>query len=172
MNEHPAPSSVALQTAVQQSLRSPCQSKRGAVVYLPRTDQIFGRGYNRMPPGFVCDGSDTCKATCRRDAVHAEQMALLMAGAQNCIGCDLVHIKTLDGWPVESGGPSCIECAKMILAAGIAGVWLFEAHGWRRYNTAEFYLLSVSSVTTVPPHQCEHELACTICGKAFEGSQR
>lgn len=146
-----------IEIAVQQSQCSPCQSKRGAVIYRERFDgvHILGRGQNHKTDR-SCDGSDRCKATCRVDALHAEQMALLnTSGHANC--ADLVHVKTVDGALVPSGEPSCVECSKLLMAAGIAGVWLYHADGWRRYEAAEFHRLSLiarlSSLTPDAPTQ-------------------
>jgi hypothetical protein len=59
-------------------------------------------------------------------------------------GCDMLHVKTVDGELVPSGGPSCVQCSKLALAAGIAGVWLFHEDGWRRYGAVEFHELSLA----------------------------
>lgn len=130
--------------AVEVSCQSPCRSKRGVVVF--HDDHVVSNGYNFKPRGFDCDGSDACKAACRREAIHAEQMALLsFSAAFGRSSRDLLHVKTVDGRLVASGGPSCVECSKLILACGIAGVWLFHENGWRRYDAAEFHRLSLES---------------------------
>lgn len=126
--------------AVEVSRWSPCRSKRGVVIF--NGDDILGHGYNYKPRGFDCDDSEKCKATCRVEAIHAEQQALLAVG-RRASGADLLHAKTVDGVLVASGGPSCIQCSKLALVSGIAGVWLFHENGWRRYETAEFHRLSL-----------------------------
>lgn len=136
-----------IDTAVELSTFSPCRSKRGAVIF--RENHRIGSGYNFKPRGFDCDGSAACKATCRHEAVHAEQMALMKAGL-HAQGCDLLHVKTVDGQLVPSGGPSCVQCSKLALAAGIAGVWLFHAEGWKRYPIGEFHQLSLAAMASAP----------------------
>jgi len=32
-----------------------------------------------------------------------------------------------------------VECSKLMLAAGVAGVWLYQEAGWRRWTAAEFH---------------------------------
>lgn len=116
---------------------SPCQSKRGVVIFSESggyqtssgtSGRIITRGFNRPPAPFVCDGSDRCKQTCGRSAVHAEQVALLAAGWQ-AHGESLLHIKVVDGQPVGSLNPSCLECSKLILEAGIVRVYLLHDSG-------------------------------------------
>lgn len=133
-----------LAVALEEAGRSPCQSKRGVVVF-DEAGFIVGTGHNRKPKGFDCDGSNDCKATCRSQAVHAEQWALLDAGPQ-AYGRELMHVKAVNGLLVTSGSPSCVQCSKLILAAGVEGVWLFRADGlWHRYDATEFHMLSIAN---------------------------
>lgn len=131
--------------AVRASKLSPCRSKRGAVVF--RGDTVFTSGCNHQVPPLTCDGSDACKATCRQTAVHAEQVALNGTGA-HVRGCDLLHVKTVDGQLVPSGPPSCVQCSKLAALSGIAGVWLYHAEGWKRYHVNEFHELSARASLT------------------------
>jgi hypothetical protein len=41
--------------------------------------------------------------------------------------------------PVASGPPSCAECAKLMLATGLEGVWLLDDSGWRFWSMLDFY---------------------------------
>lgn len=129
--------------AVEVSAWSPCRSKRGVVIF--DGDDILTHGYNYKPGGFDCDGSDACKATCREEAVHAEQQALLARGPKVVRGSEMLHVKTVNGALVASGGPSCVQCSKLALVCGIAGVWLFHEDGWRRYPMVEFHHLSLAA---------------------------
>jgi deoxycytidylate deaminase len=143
MSEHAAPPEHIVEFAIEMATCSPCRSKRGAVVFGRIVGNLISRGYNFKPNGFNCDGSEACKATCRTEAVHAEQMALLNAGTR-AGGLDLLHAKAVDGRLVSSGGPSCVQCSKLILAAGVAGVWLYD-EGWHRYDSTEFHRLSLEA---------------------------
>jgi hypothetical protein len=130
-----------VQFAIEASLNSPCQSKRGVAVF--SADDLMVVGWNHKPRGFDCDGSAACKATCGRQAIHAEQMALMGNGKTS--GCDMLHVKTVDGLLVPSGGPSCLECSKLILFCRISGMWLYHFDGWRRYEAAEFHRLTLAA---------------------------
>ena len=146
--ERPAgetPPAHIIDLAVQVSGWSPCRSKRGVVIYAG--ENVVTHGYNYKPRGFDCDQTAACKATCRREAIHAEQQALLSAG-RKAEGADLLHVKTVNGQLVVSGGPSCVECSKLARAAGIAGVWLYHADGWQRYPIAEFHRQSLAAQPT------------------------
>jgi len=135
------PPSRMVEVAVERSRESPCQSKRGVVLF--RENLRIGSGFNhRLVP--TCDGSAACKATCRQTAIHAEQHALIRAGL-HAQGCDALHVKTVNGTLVPSGPPSCVECSKLLLVAGVLGVWLFHEDGWRRYEIVEFHRLSLAA---------------------------
>ena len=127
--------------AILQSTFSPCQSKRGVVIF-DAAGHPIAWGYNFKPRGFDCDGTDACKATCRVEAIHAEQMALVNAGRRSN-RAELIHVKSVDGQLVSSGPPSCVECSKLMLAAGIAVVWLYHGSEWCRYETADFHQRSL-----------------------------
>ncbi len=63
-----------------------------------------------------------------------------------CGALDMIHAKVVDGELVPSGGPSCWQCSKAILADGrIGGVWLFHNEGWRRYGATEFHRLTLKT---------------------------
>lgn len=138
------PPSWAIDAAIASSKLSPCRSKRGVAVFVARSHLIVGSGCNQQIQPFECDGSHACKVICRESAIHAEQAALLQAG-RSAVGCDLVHVKTVDGDLVPSGGPSCVQCSKLVVPAGILGVWLLHDTGWRRYEAQEFHRLSVEA---------------------------
>lgn len=135
------PMTRALEQAIHMANMSPCQSKRGAVVF--NDEGLISSGYNDQVPPRKCDGSNLCKSTCRISAVHAEQFALMFAGV-DAKGADILHVKTVDGKLVPSGPPSCVECSKLIVGACIKNVWLFHEDGWKRYTAEEFHFKSLS----------------------------
>jgi deoxycytidylate deaminase len=130
-----------VELAMQVSGWSPCRSKRGSVIF-DRDGNVIAHGHNYKPQGFECDGSAACKATCRVEAIHAEQRALLDAGSR-ARGAEMLHVKTVNGALVASGGPSCVQCSKLGMAAGVTAMWLHHETGWRRYDTSEWHRLSL-----------------------------
>lgn len=117
-----------LEHAAEQARMSPCsKSKRGVVVWSCHTGLVLSRGFNHPPEPFRCDGSEACRAACGKRCVHAEQAALLDLG-DRVVGMHMLHVKVVDGQPVPGGPPSCSQCSKLILAAGIEAMWLYE-HG-------------------------------------------
>jgi hypothetical protein len=133
--------------ALEAASTSTCRSQRGAVAFTG--SELEGRelvavGFNQKPAG-DCDGSEHCKATCRREAVHAEQ-ALLLSGVDLAAGgrVEVLHVKAIGGRLVASGGPDCIECAKLLRFAGVIAVWLYHVDGWRWYPIEEFHRLSIT----------------------------
>ncbi len=119
---------TALGLAAGIAAESPCQSKRGVVIW--RDGVMISRANNGQPRGFMCDGSEQCRKNCGKSAVHAEQRALLFALADqyDVYGASMLHVKVVDGEPVASERPSCIECSKLILEAGVCEMWLLHNH--------------------------------------------
>ena len=134
--------------ALEAASSSTCRSQRGAVAFTGNDlegRELVAVGFNQKPGG-PCDGSETCKATCRREAVHAEQ-ALLTSGVDLAFAgaVEVIHVKRAGGRLAVSGGPVCVECSKLLMFAGIVAVWLYHADGWRRYPIEEFHRLSIEA---------------------------
>lgn len=141
----------ALREAVEIGARSPCaKSKRGVVVWAPHLG-VTAWGHNTPPRGFGCDGSDACRAACGKVCVHAEQAAILSGLlAQNHVAqMEMLHVKVVDGEGVPGGPPSCPDCSKLILAVGIAGMWLYEEREGGpqlvRYTAEEFHRTTLAN---------------------------
>ena len=122
------------------AVKSPCaKSKRGVLVF--RSDgTVVGRGVNAQPAPFACDGSETCRASCAKLCEHAEQAALRDAGRLHPQAVlHMLHVKVVNGVAVPSGPPSCWQCSRAILAAGISTVWLLHEDGVRGYSAEDFH---------------------------------
>lgn len=133
----------ALAFAVRAALQATCQKSRRGVVLFRREDaEIVSSGFNGPPPGFVCTGSDACRGACNKVAIHAEDRAIRFAG-WHARGADLLHVKVVDELPDASGGPSCWQCSRTVVDAGIAGVWLLHEGGLKRYTAQEFHRLTL-----------------------------
>lgn len=110
--------------AVRKAMESPCRSKRGVVIST-ELGLIISSGFNHQPFPFECDSSDRCKKNCGKTAIHAEQSAILSAQS-NLSFSWMLHAKAMDGKPCASMAPSCLECSKLILEAGIQ--WMHLLH--------------------------------------------
>lgn len=150
----------AIEHAVRAAGRSPCaKSRRGVVIFHTRADawplaSPVAVGSNGPPPPFACDGSDSCRAACNRVAVHAEEAALLNALSNGRLveDAEMLHVKVdADGRPVASSGPSCWQCSRALVAAGLAGMWLLHADGLRRYDVVEFHRLTLEGNSLPAP---------------------
>ncbi len=131
----------ALVLAVRAARRSPCaKSQRGAVIW-KRLAGIVVPGWNHPPEPMSCSGSLHCREHCNKFCVHAEADAILRAGV-DLQGCEMLHVKVVDGEPVPSGGPSCWQCSRLILQSGIKTMWLLH-DGLRGYDAHEFHLLTL-----------------------------
>lgn len=153
----------ALQRAISHAINGNCsKSRRGVAIWRPR-GSLLSVACNRRADGLRCDGSAACRRDCKQICTHAEEVALHAAGV-SVKGAELLHIEMvlqddipsdiepgkqiiIDDWTgVPSGPPSCVECSKMILEAGIAGVHLFHADGWRRYTAVEFHQATLQAL--------------------------
>jgi hypothetical protein len=142
------PPQIAISAAIGAANDGSCgKSRRGVIAYRKFPyPHIVARGHNAPPRGFACDGSDACKAACPKVCIHAEQAVLMQEffGPRFGEPAYLVHVKTVDGELEVSGGPSCWQCSRMILAdTRIAGIWLFHEPGWRLYEPDEFHRLTL-----------------------------
>jgi hypothetical protein len=142
------PPQMAVSAAIASANSGPCgKSKRGVSAYREwPVPHVIARGHNAPPRGFACDGSDACKAACPKVCIHAEQAVLMQEffGPRFGEPAYLVHVKTVGGELVVSGGPSCWQCSRMIVAdTRIGGIWLFHEEGWRLYEPVEFHRLTL-----------------------------
>ena len=129
--------------AVATACRAGCAKSKRGVVLVSEDRTYLWTGWNEPPAPFVCDSSDACRSACNRVAVHAEERALLSCPCP--VGATMLHVKVVDGQPVPSGGPSCWQCSRSILAAGVAWMWLLHEDGWRRYSAVEFHALTLAA---------------------------
>lgn len=131
---------------VEEAMKSPCvKSKRAALLVSPDFEGLIGRS-NRPAVG-DCDGSEECRRDCGRICLHAEQRALVDAGWY-ANGSEVYHLKVVDGEGVPSDKPSCVECSKLMLLAGVAGVWLLvgDPPEWRRWTAKAFHFETLANL--------------------------
>jgi len=138
----------ALNKAVEAAKNSNCKSQRGVVLWHRETG-LYSSGYNAPPLPFVCDGSDKCRTNCSKTAVHAEQLALMEAlnwfDFNRLYECEMIHVKIVDGLPVVSEKPSCWQCSKLILAAGLKSMWLYQKEGFVEYSAYDFHRITLEN---------------------------
>ena len=149
MNEH-----MALKSAIEHAIKSPCEkSKRGVAIFLRESSFSFGAGiyatgYNSPPEPMACDGSEECRSSCGKLCVHAEASALInlrgdRSGHSRLVGLEMIHVKVVDGVAVPSGPPSCWQCSRLILSAGIMEMWLLHEDGLKSYTSQEFHAITL-----------------------------
>ena len=139
-----APPAFAVEWAVEVARRSPCaKTRRAAVVFVG--EKILGAGYNHPPKPTICDGSPECRTDCGRRCVHAEAQAARVSWRETATeglysSVELVHVKIdSDGKLEAGGGPSCWQCSREVLDAGIAAVWLYRLPTVTEANAADVY---------------------------------
>ncbi len=130
---------------------SPCaKSQRGVVIWSRKNNHIISSGFNSPPDGCVCDGSELCKGSCNKLAIHAEQKAIMEAqkfGKPIVSEAEMIHVKVVNGLPVVSRGPSCVDCSKLIVNAGISAMWLYEeGERFVRYSANNFHYKTLENL--------------------------
>jgi len=144
----------ALERATEAAVSAGCaKSKRGVIIWDPTNRDLgYALGQNSPPFPFICDGSEQCRGSCNKLAVHAEQAALLeWLGRENVNSmdlreCELLHVKVVDGEAVPSGPPSCWQCSRLISEVGFfRKVWLLHEVGLKAYTPYEFHLLTLEN---------------------------
>jgi deoxycytidylate deaminase len=166
--------SSAIERACMDARKSSCRSKRGAAVWEEETGLVLSSGYNAPPYG-GCRGTDECKAQCGVTAIHAEQQALLWLGSACIRNLQMLHVKVdnASGLLVPSGQPSCVECAKLMVARGIRYMWLYVVDGWVQYGAKRFYELSVQNSRTLALCRAHHGLtALDVTGTGLQSIAR
>lgn len=109
-----------------------CAKDRRAAALVSR--RVFAISSNGPPAGFICAADDRCFGSCGRSAVHAEMRTLLKVAPQLREGAEMIHARLdYSGAIACSGPPRCLECAKHMFEAGVAGLWLYHRVGWTRY---------------------------------------
>lgn len=132
------------QMAIRAAMKSTCAKSRRGVVIIGIGNEVVSLGQNGPPVPFHCARNEVCRASCNKVAVHAEERAIVVVSRRAMYGADLVHVKVnADGKAVTSGPPSCWQCSRMILEAGIARVWLKHERGWTAYPAAEFHAVTL-----------------------------
>ena len=145
MDEH-----KALEAAVEAAKRSPCAKSQRGVVLFHREEGIVGSGFNHPPTPFACDGSEACRAACNKLCIHAENAALRdylwhrQEAAVHPRDIEMLHVKAVDGKAVPSGPPSCWQCSRLILDAGLKSMWLLHEEGLQAYDPEEFHRLTLA----------------------------
>lgn len=120
------------------------KSKRGVAIW--DKHEVAIASSNSPPIPFKCD--DTCKNGCSKIAVHAEQRAIIDALQRGFIlsECNMMHVKTINNELVISGGPSCVDCSKLIVETGIQNMWLYEEAGWIEYSAEDFHTETLKNI--------------------------
>lgn len=136
------PPSGAIYVATVAAKESTCAKSKRGVAIVAANGTVPVMAANGPPAPFKCDGSVACRAACNRVAVHAEERAIIKHGLA-LPGTQLVHVKVVDRRIVPSGPPSCWQCSRMIVGAGIETVWLYHHDGWRAYSAEEFHRLTL-----------------------------
>lgn len=174
MTEPPA---YVIEAARLAAIQSPCaKSKRGVALFDPEeagreahapgelvtardrlafraSRVLISSAFNGPPTGFTCKNTMVCRGWCREVCLHAEQRAITAALCHEGLAhLELVHVKVVGDQVVAGGGPSCLQCSKLVVEVGLRGVWLFELdaehsasaalHGkgrWRFYSAAAFH---------------------------------
>jgi len=105
--------------------QSKCQSRQVGCV-IAQGNHFLGQGYNSAPIGSNCEDC----VRCNNKAAPGTQLDLaICAHAEaNAIGyCAHYGVRTEDADIYCTTGP-CLECAKLIIAAGIKNVYYFEKY--------------------------------------------
>lgn len=152
----------ALNQAINAARQSPCvKSQRGAILWRRPTEGRQGlylsAGFNHPPEPFRCNGSVACRESCNKVCIHAEEDALLKIPTKSRVQwtlkeCEMLHIKIVNGHATSSGQPSCWQCSRKILGAGLKAMWLFHKEGLRSYTPEEFHRMTLrnSNLPVIP----------------------
>jgi len=126
--------------------QSKCQSRKVGCLIV-NENRIIGQGYNGAPEGSDCDNCPRPKCRGKNVPSGTDLNQALCAHAEaNAIGYCARHGISTRGSTIYLPVMPCLECAKLLIAAGIKEV-VFE----KSYSSSDIYtnlVLSNAKVTT------------------------
>lgn len=147
----------AIGEAIGRAQAGPCsKSKRVAWVQSPLGAWPASFGVNGPPQGLACGGDQACRDACAKICTHAEERVVLRKLRENPDTMDVFHLEVVDGVPVpfdragKDSGPSCITCARLMLAAEVRLVWLYGVAGWQWWASDVFYFDTLRTLQLLP----------------------
>jgi len=136
-----------IKLAAEETKNSRCSKSNRGVVIVKDDITLLGKGTNN-PPGKVECLTERCYEICNEYAVHAEQNAIIEAlrNGKNIEGTRMYHVKVKNDEIKYSGGPSCVQCSKLVLETGIKNFVLKHRGGYGLYEAEEFHELSLQTL--------------------------
>lgn len=109
--------------------QSKCQSRKVGCILVSPDGRMIGQGYNGAPRGSSCDDCDRCnKAGGNPESGKDLSLALCAHAEANAIGYAARKGIALEGCTLYCTTRPCLECAKLIVAAGIIEVVYLESY--------------------------------------------
>lgn len=107
-----------------------CTRKVGCIIVTP-DQRLIGQGYNGAPRGSDCSTCPRCTSGSMPQSGEGLELAICAHAEANAIGyAAQAGIKT-QGCTLYCTTRPCLECAKLIVAAGIAHVVYYEGYTMR-----------------------------------------
>src|SRR3989338_6412369 len=78
-----------------------------------------------------------------RGVVIVKDDITLLGNGKNIEGTRMYHVKVKNDEIKYSGGPSCVQCSKLVLETGIKNFVLKHRGGYELYEAEEFHELSL-----------------------------
>lgn len=101
--------------------QSKCRSRQVGCVIVSPDQRVVGQGYNGAPHGSVCADCPRCRGPIPASGTSLD-LALCAHAEANAIGYAARRGTPLAGCTLYCTTKPCLECAKLIVAAGITKV--------------------------------------------------
>ena len=111
--------------------QSKCQTRKVGCIIVTSDERMVGQGYNSAPKGSCCDDCPRCSGSTLPKPGESLEHALCAHAEANAIGYAARKGISVEGCTLYCTTRPCLECAKLIVAAGIARVVYFEGYVMR-----------------------------------------
>ena len=111
--------------------QSKCQTRKVGCIIVTPDEHMVGQGYNSAPKGSCCDACPRCTGSTLPRSGESLDLAICAHAEANALGYAARKGIAVEGCTLYCTTRPCLECAKLIVAAGIARVVYFEGYVMR-----------------------------------------
>lgn len=115
--------------------QSKCRSRQVGCVLVSPEQRLIGQGFNGAPCGSSCETCPRCQGPDRPSSGQSLEKAICAHAEANAIGYAARSGVALSGSHLYCTTRPCLECAKLIVAAGIKAVFYFEPYAHPEQET-------------------------------------
>lgn len=122
--------------------QSKCRTRKVGCIIVTPDERLVGQGYNSAPKGSCCDACPRCAGSTLPRSGESLDLAICTHAEANALGYAARKGIAVEGCTIYCTTRPCLECAKLIVAAGIARVVYFEGYVMRGDPVTDVFKLA------------------------------